>query len=161
MKGADMSMTAAKGMRRAAPVVLVALMAALIPAATAAAESPACRKENGETLRITATPERTRYRIGDTARIEVFVERDLAATVMPAEEVDVSVSIDAGGRLVAARGRTNEAGLVRISVPLEEHLRPGTADVGVLAHKEHISAPCLPVREHGYRLLEGALRIRN
>lgn len=146
--------------RRAGVVAVLALSAALVPLVEQGSARGCDQRDDENTFRVTTTFDRSPYRVGDTVYFEVLVERDLKATVEPAEKVDVAVAIDVKGRVVFGTAVTNESGIAHVEVLLKRHLPAGKGDVGVGAWKEHIETPCTLLREVGTETLERAITVR-
>ncbi len=126
----------------------------------------ACADEGLSTFNVSVVPSKSTYAVGDTARFKVVVTRALKTDeheqgedLGPAEGADVLFGLSVGARSVAARGVTDAAGAVNLSMRLPGNMPAGPADALAFAKKETVILDCVP-HESGHFDAEGLIRIR-
>lgn len=125
-----------------------------------------CADEGLATLNVSVTPSRDAYAIGDVARFKIVVTRALKTDeheegedLGPAEGVDVMLGLSAGTTTLGARGLTDPAGALDLSMRIPAGTPRGPADVLAFAKKETVDVDCVP-HESGHFDAEDFVRIR-
>ena len=118
-----------------------------------------CADGSLETLTVVGRAERALYRVGETARVMIEVERsadspasvgDAASDPRPGavEGASVGLGMTLRGVHMAGSSITDEDGHAVVAIRIKKSAGPGWANLSGLATKELASHPC-PVNEQG------------
>lgn len=96
--------------------------------------------------------EKSRYRLGDVARVHVKVIREVEGRDLgPAEGAEVSVALLSQGVAAWSDAVTDTAGKALVKVRIGRHMRPGPADASARANKDVATPPCMRIQELGFQ----------
>ena len=125
-----------------------------------------CADEGLATLDLSVTPSRYMYAVGDVAHFNIVITRSLKTDeheegedLGPVEGADVMLGLSAGTTTLGARGITDPAGALGLSMRIPAGTPRGPADVLAFAKKETVDVECVP-HESGHFDAEGLIRIR-
>lgn len=145
-------------------MTLVLVMAAALLLVPEGARAVACQPLAFETFDTTARPRAEIYRIGDTARIDVYVERRRTGEAISGATVFVGLDWGHEDRILVGEPReTGAAGTVTIKIPLrDEDLSAGPVTLMTYAYQTHLDTGfCDEVTEYGYEVRPRAFHIKS
>ena len=147
-------------MKKVAASLLLAVLAAMIPA-TSTARTTDCDTVSLRSWNIKVDVKRKAYELGDTAKIQLTVTRKKTHT--PVAGVMVAVMLfNTKKHAIFGMGETDATGREVLSAHLaKRRLDTGPVKLLAYAHRTQVDSYCASVGEYGYKKVPNAFRVKH